>query len=487
MYPMKHPFDSGDIVLRFAPSPTGYLHVGGARTALYNWLLVQRAKLAGSTNSKFILRIEDTDEVRSTSESIKGILEGLSWLNINWDLGPGINNCGLVPDDMIPPHESFFQSNRKPIHISYAEKLWEQGFAFYSDTPPKANIKIDREYRDLSIEEQRQLLAANPGGLALKLKAPLGYKIVFEDLIRGRIVVDAEEIGDQVIIKSNGNPIYNFAVVCDDHDMKVTHIIRGEDHLTNSSKQILIYNALGFNIPTMAHLPLILNEQRQKLSKRRDLVSVTHFKDKGYLPEAMVNFLALIGWSPGDDREEMSIEEMIDLFELPAVGKSGGIFDYQKLKWINGRYLRKMSIEQVGDLLIPFVKSEWTTDRDYFNGATALLIDRIKVLEDYSDLAVYFFEEDYPKNDKDWQKFITDNPEWQTIKPRVLAIIDRVEWNSEAIEAELRQLSAELGLGLAKIAQPIRVSCCGVKDSPPLFDVLVHLGKPKVVNRINKT
>lgn len=484
---MKHPFISGDIVLRFAPSPTGYLHVGGARTALYNWLLVQRAKLAGATNSKFILRIEDTDEVRSTSESITGILEGLSWLGLNWDLGPGQNGCGMEPDDSLDPHSSYFQSNRKPIHVNFAQQLWEQGHAFYSSTPPKANVKVDSEFRDLSLEQQRQLIADNPGIFALKLKAPLGTKIVFEDLIRGRIEVDADEIGDQVIVKSNGNPIYNFAVVCDDHDMKVTHIIRGEDHLTNTSKQILIYNALGFTPPTMAHLPLILNEQRQKLSKRRDLVSVTHFRDKGYLPEAMVNFLALIGWSPGEDREEMSVEEMIDLFDLPAVGKSGGIFDYQKLKWINGRYLRKQNIEQVCDKLIPFVKESWVKDRKYFESVTSLLLDRVKVLDEYPELAEYFFEDEFTKNEKDWSKFLTDNPDWERIKPRILSIFSNIEWETAIIETELRKLAAELELNLAKIAQPIRVACCGVKDSPPLFDVLLVLGRVKIQQRINKT
>jgi len=332
-----------NVRVRIAPSPTGYLHVGTAHTALFNWLFARHNK------GTFILRIEDTDLARSTKEYEENIIEGLKWLGLYWDEGP------------------YYQTQRLDLYRKYADELLKKGLAYYCYCTPeeleerrkealaqKKPPRYDRKCLYLS-DEERARYEREGRKPAIRLLVPEG-KTVFNDIIRGEIEFNNEDIGDFVIMKSDGIPTYNFAVVIDDYTMGITHVIRGEDHISNTPKQLFIYNAFGWTPPEFAHLPLLLGPDRSKLSKRHGVTSVTEYKKMGYLPQALVNYLALLGWTPEENREIYTVEELIELFDLRRVTKNPGIFDVTKLEWINTQHIRRLSLEELADLTYPFFK-----------------------------------------------------------------------------------------------------------------------------------
>ena len=420
--------------VRFAPSPTGALHVGGARTALFNWLFARNKK------GVFILRIEDSDFQRSTKEAEKTIIEGLSWLGLNWDEGP------------------YRQSERLDVYRKYAEKIVQEGKGY---------------------EENGALIFKIPPG-----------ETSFNDIVWGEIKIKNETLKDIVMIKSDGTPTYNFAVVIDDHDMGITHVIRGEDHIANTPKQILIYQALGWEVPKFAHLPMILGPDKSKLSKRHGATSVAEYKNMGFLPEAFFNYLALLGWSPGIDREIFSREELIELFSLERVIKRGAVFDIKKLEWMNAQYIKKTPAEKLYDLVLPFWKergwitSEENIDKEYLIKVIELVKERCKTLVELANFSDYFLQKE-PTYDK-----ILVEQEIRGKEKLLSEVSEALEgvnpFSSVNIEDCLKNFAEIKGLKLKDIAQTVRIAISGKKVTPPLFEVMETLGKERVIERIKR-
>ncbi|MCF6157789.1 MAG: glutamate--tRNA ligase [wastewater metagenome] len=428
------------VKVRFAPSPTGYLHIGGARTALYNWLFARHNK------GIFLLRIEDTDRQRSTEEATRAILDSLTWLGLQWDEGP------------------YFQSRRLAIYKEYAEKLVAQGKAFY-DTDTEGRKAIRFRMQDGITE--------------------------LNDLIRGTITFDTSLIEDFVILKADGFPAYNFACTVDDADMGITHIIRGDDHISNTPKQIALYNALGFKIPEFAHIPMILGEDGSRLSKRHGATSVTEYRDKGYLPQALVNFLALLGWSPGNDQEILSIQEMIEKFTLKRVNKTSAQFNTTKLDWMNGQYIKNTPVEQLtpevrrffekSDIDITGISSEWLTN------LIQLYHERFKTFQDLLNQTRFFFV-DIPEYDRAaGEKFLQKEGMTDLLREVYSAVLSVEDFNKEKLEDSLRALTVKTGVGFSKLAQPIRVAITGKSVSAGLFETMELLGKEKTLKRLDYT
>ena len=478
--------------VRFAPSPTGFLHVGGARTALFNWLIARQS------GGKFVLRVEDTDEQRSTLESTQAILDGMTWLGLTWDEGPDPDPARF--GESIGEFGPYYQSMRAPRHMALVKQLLAEGKAFYCPATPEEMTRPDGSkllfspYRDLSPEEQQQKLQAAGDGLAIRFKCPGtetgGPDVSWDDMVRGRVTVNAKEIGDFVIAKRNGKPLYNFAVTCDDAEMRITHVLRGEDHTSNTPKQLLLYEALGFEPPVFGHMSLILGPDRAKLSKRHGATAVHLYKEAGYLPEAMNNFFALIGWAPKDNREEFTLDELIEVFRAQDIGKSGAMYNADKLDNINATYIRKLSKDELFERLRPYLPEGWIDYRgeDYASRVCALYQDKIIKLAEIGDNAWYFFrdpgDEDY--NGKTVEKFLTDFDQAGVILGRLLNAfegISETDWTEENLSAPVDALCEELGLGKGKVMQPWRVALTGDKISPGFYDLLVTLGRETVLRR----
>ncbi|MFN3533695.1 MAG: glutamate--tRNA ligase [Candidatus Brocadia sp.] len=429
---------SSHVKVRFAPSPTGYLHIGGARTALFNWLFARHNK------GVFLLRIEDTDQQRSTEEATQAILDSMKWLGLEWDEGP------------------YFQSQRLPIYKQYAEKLVAEGKAFYD---------IDAE-----------------GRKAIRFKMQDGVTEI-NDLIHGTITFDTSLIEDFVILKADGFPTYNFACVVDDAEMGITHIIRGDDHISNTPKQIALYKAFGFKVPEFAHIPMILGEDGSRLSKRHGATSVSEYRDKGYLPHALVNFLALLGWSPGNDVEIISIPEMIEKFTLKRVNKTSAQFNNIKLDWMNGQYIKNTPVEQ----LIPEVKKffeksgidmakitpEWLFD------FVKLYHERFKTFQDLLNQTRFFFTDMVEYDQVAVDKFLKKEGVGELLK-EVYSAISRIDtFDKKTLEDSLRDLTERLGIGFSKLAQPMRVAITGKSVSAGIFETMELLGKEKTLKRLD--
>jgi len=419
--------------VRFAPSPTGNLHIGGARTALFNWLY------AKSKNGKFVLRIEDTDALRSKKEYLDEILFSLKWLGFQWD-------------------EIYYQSQRFDIYREYAQKLLEQGKAYG--------------------EGQATILKILPD------------KIKINDLIRGQIEFDTEVIKDQVLIKSDGTPTYNFACVVDDFLMNITHVIRGDDHISNTPKQIIMYNALGLPIPHFAHLPLILSKEGGRLSKRKGATAISEYREMGYLPEAIVNFLLLLGWSPGENREVIDTKEAIRLFDIKHINKTAAELDLDKLNWMNNQYLKNEDPQKLADEVIPFlIEKKYLEknnfDRNYVVSLVKLFQGRLTVLTDFLDRADFFFAKEVIVEEKLKEKFLS-----RDLSREFALFIDRLdkleEFDIVNIEAEFRGLIAELGIESKELIHPIRVALTGKTVGPGLFEVICCLGRERTKERLKK-
>lgn len=450
---------------RFAPSPTGSLHIGGARTAIFNWLFARHA------GGQFILRIEDTDRERSTEESIQEITDAMEWLGLDWDEGP------------------FRQSERLDIYQKLANELLDSGHAYKCYVTPEELEEKRKEAQSKGdvLRYKREWAKLNEGPDApyvIRLQTPDTGTIEVQDLLRGTVTFDATEVDDFIILKRDGFPTYNFAVVVDDATMNITHVIRGDDHLINTPRQVLIYNALNFDVPELAHVSMILGSDNKRLSKRHGATSVVAYKDKGYLPEAIINFLSRLGWSYGD-QEIFSKEELIEKFTLDNVGKSAAVFNEEKLEWLNSWYIKNDPPEKIASLVIPLLKDKGL-DVDLNEKLIKIikeLSQRAKTLLDIAGSIDYFYTDTIEFEEKAKNKFL--KPE---IKPVLQDIADKLsnlsDYNLDEMHKVFDQVMEERELKLGKIAQPVRVALTGGTVSPGIFEVMDILGKDEVLKRL---
>ncbi len=419
------------IRVRFAPSPTGFLHIGGARTALFNWMY---ARAVGGT---FILRIEDTDKERSKTEYLDEILRSMSWLGLSWD-------------------EFYKQSDRFDIYRQYAKQLLDEGKA----------------YKD---------------GEAVILKM-LPTQVKIFDLIRGEIVFDTETIKDQVLMKSDGTPTYSFACVIDDALMQVSHVIRGEDHISNTPKQIMIYQALGFKVPKFAHLPLIMDEEGGRMSKRAGAVAVSDYKSQGFLPEAIVNYLMLLGWSPGNNQEKVGLDAAVKKFSIKKVNKAGAAFSMDKLKWLNGQYIKEMETPKLAQAIKLFLTEKYgveATELSDLEAVVALYKGRMDTLTDFLDWTEFLFKEDYAKDPQVQAELAAKN-----LKKEFHLLAESLEkldvYDVKTAEEVFRQVVGQLGIKAGDLVHPVRGVLTGKAVGPGLFETMAVLGKEKTVRRLKE-
>jgi len=455
------------IITRFPPSPTGYLHVGGARTAIFNWLYARRSK------GKFVLRIEDTDAERSTQASVDAIFDALDWLGLDWDEGP------------------YFQTQRFDIYREYIHKLIESGHAYYCTCTPEqidamrqramatgAKPRYDGTCRKKGLEKSAKTV--------VRFKAPLAGTTVVADVIKGDIVFQNDELDDFVICRSDGTPTYNFVVVVDDITMNVNTIIRGDDHVMNTPKQIQLYKALQSPLPTFGHVPMVLGSDRARLSKRHGAMSVTAYRDMGYLPEALINYLVRLGWSHGD-QEFFTRDELVEVFDLESIGRSAGVFDTDKLLALNAEHIMAASPEDLVPLLKPFLEQlDINPDNDeYTRQVIETLQPRSKTLKDMAEAAGFYYLDNIVYDEKAAKKFLKaaalEPLSILTAKLEALEIYDQ-----SGLEGVFQAVMDETELKLGKIAQPVRVALTGKTFSPGIFEIIAILGKDRVLPRLKK-
>ncbi|KFL26468.1 glutamyl-tRNA synthetase [Devosia sp. 17-2-E-8] len=466
---------SKPVVTRFAPSPTGYLHIGGARTALFNWAFSRH------TGGKMLLRIEDTDRERSTEAAIEAIYDGLRWLGLDWDGDP------------------ILQFSRAARHAEVAHELLERGMAYKCYCSPEELNQMREEaraagkppryngyWRDRDPSEA-------PEGVApvIRIKAPLSGEIVVEDHVQGKVVFKAENLDDFIILRSDGTPTYMLAVVVDDHDMGVTHIIRGDDHLTNAARQIVIYQGMGWEVPEMAHIPLIHGPDGAKLSKRHGALGVEAYRQMGYLPEAMRNYLARLGWSHGDD-EIFTTDQMVDWFSLDALNKGAARFDFVKLENINGHYIREASPERLYTIMLETAEEVarnadvvgLSQNKDTVLAALPELQPRAKTVLELIDLAQFIYAQRPLPIDESASSQLT--PESRAMIGDFAEILRGLnDWSVSAIDAAARAFAEARGLKLGKVAQPLRAALTGRTVSPGIFEVMVLIGKQEALDRLS--
>ena len=458
---------------RFAPSPTGYLHIGGARTALFNYLFARHH--AG----KFILRIEDTDRERSTPEAIQAILDAMKWLGLDYDEGP------------------FYQTHRYPLYKDKVRELLAAGHA-YPCICTAAELDAKRQ---LAMKEKRKPMydgtCRPPEGVVAPLPTNRAYTIRFRspgegstivhDLIKGDVVFDNRELDDLIIARSDGTPTYNFCVVVDDIDMEITHIIRGDDHLANTPRQIQLYQALGRDLPQFAHLPLILGTDKARLSKRHGATSVIAYRDMGYFPEAVVNYLVRLAWSYGD-QEIFSHRELIEKFTLENVGKSAGVFNPEKFLWVNFHYLKSRPLSQLTEEIVPYIQAKGYAvpqDRKWLEKVIATLQERAKTLTELVEAAHYYLSDEIRLDEKAAKKFLTPD----TVVP-MESLIQKLsaltQFNEASVERAFTSTLNEHELQMGQLAQPVRVALTGGTVSPGIHDVIAVLGKERTLQRLQK-
>jgi len=472
---------SSSMRVRFAPSPTGYLHVGGVRTALYNWLM---ARAAGGT---FILRIEDTDVERSTEAAVAAILDGLRWLQLDWDEGPDVGG----------PAGPYRQLARYDLYRGHARRLVEQGKAYPCTCLPE-ELQARREAARAAKQSVHHLCPCREQGpapgrpQAIRFHVPEGARVVWDDLVQGRIEVAAEEIDDFIVVRSDAGetPVYNFAAVVDDALMEITHVVRGADHIPNTPRQILLYQAFGYPLPAFGHIPLVLGQDREKLSKRHGDVALHEYQSKGYLPDALVNYLVRVGWAHGD-QEVFTREELVRDFRLDRVGASPGIFDRAKLDWLNGLYLRRTPAAALAGMLAPFwapagVDPARVAARgdDWLTEAVMLFVERAKTLLEMARAMAFLFAPPASRDPKAEAKFLgTDS--LALLHEVRQALAEASPFSAEVLEGLCRELADRRGRKLVEIAQPVRVALTGTTASPPLFPVLALLGRTVVLERLD--
>jgi glutamyl-tRNA synthetase len=452
--------------VRFAPSPTGHLHVGGARTALFNWLFARHH------GGAFLLRIEDTDRSRSTEENIHSIVEALEWLGLDWDEGP--------------PAAGYRQTERFDIYREHAARLVAEGRAYFCRCAPEV-LERDRTAAEARKETYRYPGTCREAGLtsgALRLRIPDAGATVVHDLINGDVTFDHAQLDDWILVRTDGTPTYNFCVVVDDVTMRISHVIRGNDHLSNTPKQILCYEALRYPVPEFAHVAMILGPDRRRMSKRHGATSVQAFRDMGILPDAMVNYLARLGWSHGD-QEIFSREELVALFDIKDVGASGAVFDQTKLEWLSQEYVKRADGATLARLAAPFLARAGLAGRDpgWLAGALATQRERAKTHVELVDRSRIYFERPRAYEARAAQKFLT--PEGARRLHKLAARLERLpEFSPPAIESVYRELTETLGLKLVDLAQLSRLALTGGTVSPPIFDVLAVLGRDEALERL---
>lgn len=473
--------NSKKVKLRFAPSPTGFLHIGGARTALYNWLF------ARANNGSFILRIEDTDRSRSTEEAIDAIISSLRWLGLNWD------------------EEPYRQTDRLSYYQKAARRLLDEGKAYFCYcTPDELEAKrhaavqagqppkYDGRCQELSLDE-RKAFEREGRKPAIRFITPREGITTVSDLIRGKVRFENKLLSDFIILRADGFPTYNFAVVIDDAAMNITHVIRGEDHLSNTPKQIFLYQALNLPIPPFVHLPLILGPDRAPLSKRHGAISIEEYRTNGYISEAMINYLALLGWSYDEKSTIFSVRELIEKFSLDRVSKSPAIFDPVKLEWMNAYYIRHTPLGELTKKVIPvFQKAGFLVGEpdaetsNWLEKVTASVQERIKRLIDVAELTDFFFKEELELDPKATEEILSAPAVPKILELAENKLISLDQFEREQIETALRTILEELKLKPGEVFQPIRVATTGRTASPPLFETLEILGKEKTLLRLRK-
>ena len=456
---------------RFAPSPTGYLHIGGARTALFNYLFARH------NGGKFILRIEDTDRERSTPEAIKAILDAMNWLGLDWDEGP------------------FYQTERYPLYKKKIQQLLAEGKAYPCIC---TSLELDAK-RQLAQKEKRKPMydgtCRPPEGVipslpedkpyTVRFRSPRDGLTIVEDAVKGQVIFDNRELDDLIIARSNGTPTYNFCVVVDDIDMNITHIIRGDDHLANTPRQMLLYRALVQIPPQFAHVPLILGTDKARLSKRHGATSVMAYREMGYFPEAVLNYLVRLGWSHGD-QEIFSRDELIEKFSLESVGKSAGVFNPEKFLWVNSHYLKERPLSQLAEDVIPYIVTRGypvPQDKLWLEKMIETLRERSKTLVELVDSAGFYLTDDISIDEKAATKFLT-----QEVRAPLEKLIEKLKGLDDFTEANIEQAFSavleELGLPMSKLAQPVRVALTGSTVSPGIHEVIAVLGKERTLQRL---
>ena len=457
--------------VRFAPSPTGYLHIGGARTALFNWLFARR------NNGVFILRIEDTDRSRSTDEYIQAIMDGMTWLKLDWEEGP------------------YRQTDRFDVYRSYAERLIQEGKAYYCTCLPEAL----EERRQRALAEGKspmydgrchKLLLKPSEPAVVRFRMPRDGQTLVRDMIKGTISFDNSVLDDMVILRSDGTPTYNFVVVVDDIEMKITHVIRGDDHVNNTPKQIHIYEAFGWGVPHFAHLPMILGSDKTRLSKRHGATSVTAYHDMGYLPDALVNYLVRLGWSYGD-QEIFTREELIQHFSLDSIGESAAVFNPEKLLWLNSQYIMSSSPESLAEAVLPFLRLDALLDENapvdmaWLGKAAFSLRERSRTLIEMAFQMKYYIADEIAIDMKAREKHL--KPESLEILADVRTVLEHApDFSAAAIEPLVNELVTAKGIKLGALAQPLRVALTGGTASPGIFEVIEIMGRHLVMKRLAK-
>ncbi len=476
--------------VRFAPSPTGSVHVGHAHTSLFNWLFARHH------GGAFILRIEDTDEVRSTKQSLQAIYDGLQWLGIDWDEGPDVGG----------PHGPYIQSDRLDIYEEFYRKLLDSGRAYRCYCTPEEleerrqlmrargqAPRYDNRCRELT-EEQRAELEAQGRQPALRLRMKDVGSTVVRDLIRGDVPHDNSLIGDVVIRKTSGYPTYHFAVVVDDYLMGITHVLRAEEHLPNTVPHLQLMEALEIPPPEYAHLGLLMGHDRTKLSSRHGAVDLAAYREMGILPQAMVNFMALLGWSTGSDEEVLSVEEIVARFDLDRCSKAPSVFDMEKCEWLNGQHIRIAPMSQLIEIAHPMlvkaglIEEDLTAERrEWLKKVIDLMRDRMRTLSALTDWGAYFFTEDYEYEERARAKWLRKEPTPETLEKLASALGSLDGWGIDAIEAAVRGVAEEMGVGGGKAIHPCRAAVTGTTVGPSLFHLLELLPQETVVARLSRT
>lgn len=477
-----------EIRVRFAPSPTGFLHIGNARTALFNWLYAKAIK------GKLILRIEDTDQERSTKEAVDMAIKSLKWLGIDWDEGPEVGG----------DYGPYFQSERLDIYKKYTEKLMEEGKAYYcfctsEELEKKSNMQrtlnqpiiYDGKCKDIPLEEARRRVA-NGEPAKIRFRVPKNQIVTFDDFVRGIVKTNSDEIGDIIIVRENGFPTYNYAVVIDDMLMKITHVIRGEDHISNTPKQILIYQALGAEVPRFAHTSSILGNDRKKLSKRHGAATLMEYKDEGFLPQAMRNFLALLGWTHPEAMETMVDDDMIKAFKLDRFSKSPAIFDTAKLRHLNAWHIKNTNLDEITELFIPylvnggFLKENYTEEEHaWAKKLVSVIRHNCVVLSDIVKYVPVFFENDFELTDE--MKEMVNKEESKKLLQFIKNDIENTdEITDEYMKALIKKAQKETGLKGPNLYHPIRYVLTGSTAGSELSHICELLGKKNVLYRLSK-
>jgi glutamyl-tRNA synthetase len=460
-----------------APSPTGTLHVGTARAALFNWLYARH------TGGTFILRIDDTDRERSTAEFEDEILGSLRWLGLDWDEGIGVGG----------PHGTYRQSDRLERYQEVAHSLVSSGAAYYDDRSTEEleslRQKAQKEGKHPGHYIRRPDTAAESG--VIRLSIPQEGSVVFDDLVRGTVNFEPQDIDDFVILRSNGTPTYHLASTVDDVDYEISHVARGEDLLPSTPKHILLTRAMGADEPTYAHLPLLFGTDGKKLSKRHGATALSDYRDQGFLPDAVFNYLAILGWSPDDETTVFSRDQAVEVFDLNDVNKNPAAFDPEKLSWMNGEYVRALSSEDFNDLVRPHVElavgrtlsdDQW----DRFEEISSLVQERTKLLPEAGEQVAFLFNDIDEYDEKSWNKVMTKDGVDDVLDAGLAVLTGLESWDTDSIETALRALPDRLGIGVGKTFQPLRIAVTGSSVSPPLFESLAALGRIPTLARIDR-